>query len=334
VEKWFPTFFRGLRPGSAGAFVFAFVCVELATLARLSLDPVASASAMPYITYFPAILFATFFGGFWAGWTALVGAILLTWWWFLTPYHSFGMPTYAEIGTLAVFTLTASMIVGGAEHYRRMFERMKEEEHHRELLVAELEHRLKNKLATIGVILGHELRDYPDILRRVRGRLGALIAADEFIARSDGTGAKLKDLLAMEFAPFGGSRVRMRFEDVFLPAKAATIITLMFHELVTNAAKYGALSNPNGMVTVDCNVLGDEIVIKWVERGGPVVTTPNFRGFGTSLLERGLDTYRGRTVLSFYPAGLVCKLSLVLPDHDFQKSDKPRRVVKTGIAAA
>jgi hypothetical protein len=83
-----------------------------------------------------------------------------------------------------------------------------------------------------------------------------------------------RQILALEFAPFGDYRVRMRFEDVFLPAKAATIITLMFHELVTNAAKYGALSNPNGMVTVDCNVLGNEIVIKWVERGGPVVTEP------------------------------------------------------------
>jgi len=334
VEKWFPTFFRGLRPGSAGAFVFAFVCVELATLARLSLDPVASASAMPYITYFPAILFATFFGGFWAGWAALVGAILLTWWWFLTPYYSFGMPTYPELGALAIFTFTASIIVGGAEHYRRMFERMREEEHLRDLLVAELEHRLRNKLDTACVILGNELRDYPDILRSVRGRLGALITADEFIARSDGAGAQLKELLAMEFAPFGAHRVRMRFEDVFLPAKAATIITLMFHELVTNAAKYGALSSPNGMVTVDCSVLGDEIVIKWVERGGPVVTTPNSRGFGTSLLERGLAPYRGRAVLSFYPAGLVCKLSLVLPDHEFPESDKPRGVAKTGIAAA
>ena len=315
VEKYFPTFLRGLRPGSAGAFAFAFACIELATFARLSLDSVASAAAVPFISYFPAILFATFFGGFWAGWTALVVTIILTWG-FLTPDFSFRIPSPTEIGTLAVFTLTASIIVGGAERYRRMLERLNEEERHREMLVRDLEHRMKNKLVTVQAILGPELRDHPELWEKIYRRLMTIVAADEFVARADGKGAHLKDLLKMEFAPYGALRLRTSSDDVFVPAKTATVLALIFHELATNAAKYGALSTPDGSVTVDWKRSGDRVTINWVESDGPPVGAPRRRGFGTSLLERGLDSYRGRTTMRFEPTGLVCAMSLVLPHDD------------------
>jgi two-component sensor histidine kinase len=271
---------------------------------------------MPYITYFPAILFASFFGGFWAGWSALVGTIVLTWGAFLPPFYSFEMPSYPEIATLAMFTLTASIVVAGAEHYRRMLERLREEEHHRELLVGELEHRMKNKVATVYAIVGHELRGNPQIWEKIGGRLAALAAADDFIARSDGQGTYLRNLLAMEFAPYDPSRIRMHCEDVFIPAKAATILALMFHELATNAMKYGALSAADGRVTVDWKKSGDELTLHWTERGGPTISAPTARGFGTTLLERGLEAYRGRIAMWFEPAGFACRMSFVLPDQN------------------
>ena len=310
VEKYFPTFWRGLRPGSLGAFAFAFICIELATIARLSLETVGSANAMPYITYFPAILLATFIGGFWAGWGALVGTLVLTWSWFGNPFN----PTLAEIGTLAVFTATASIIVGGAECYREALQRLKKEESHRALLVAELEHRTKNKLTMVYAILARELRDHPEVWQKVRGRLSTLSTADEFIARTNGAGAHLKSLVAMEFAPYGAYRVRMNSRDLFVPAKTATVLALMFHELVTNAAKYGALSTSDGRVNVDWRVFRDEVTIDWLESGGPSVQMPSRKGFGTSLLERGLEDCGGRAALYFERDGLVCRMTFALRD--------------------
>jgi len=331
VEKYFPTFWRGLRPGSLGAFAFAFICIELATIARLSLEKVGSASAMPYITYFPAILLATFVGGFWAGWGALTGTLILTWSWFDNPFD----PSLAEVGTLSVFAATALVMVGAAERYREMLQRFKGEEHHRALLVAELEHRVKNKLTVVYAILSRELRDHPEVWQKVRGRLSTLTTADEFIARSNGAGAHLKSLIAMEFAPYGAARVRINSKDVFVPAMTATVLALMFHELVTNAAKYGALSVPEGRINVDWRVFRGEVTIDWVESGGPPVQTPQRKGFGTSLLERGLEDCCGRAALYYERSGLVCRLTFALPAKDAEQEEQtPSPVLHGGAVAA
>ncbi len=120
----------------------------------------------------------------------------------------------------------------------------------------------------------------------------------------------------MEFAPYGALRLRTSSDDVFVPAKTATVLALIFHELATNAAKYGALSTSDGSVAVDWKRSSDKLTINWVESDGPAVAAPARRGFGTSLLERGLDSYRGRTTMRFEPTGLVCAMSLVLPHDD------------------
>jgi two-component sensor histidine kinase len=205
------------------------------------------------------------------------------------------------------------VIVGAAERYREILHRLKGEEHHRALLVAELEHRVKNKLTVVYAILSRELRDHPEVWQKVRGRLSTLTTADEFIARSGGAGAHLKSLVAMEFAPYGSSRVRINSKDVFVPAKTATVLALMFHELVTNAAKYGALSVPEGRINVDWRVFRGEVTIDWAESGGPPVQTPQRKGFGTSLLERGLEESGGRAAVYYERSGLVCRLTFVLP---------------------
>ena len=331
MEKYFPTFWRGLRPGSLGAFAFAFICIELATIARLSLESVGSASAMPYITYFPAILLATFVGGFWAGWGSLIGTLLLTWSWFEDPFN----PSLAEVGTLSVFAMTAMVLVGAAERYREMLHRFKGNEHHRALLVAELEHRVKNKLTVVYAILARELRDHPEVWQKVRGRLATLTTADEFIARAGGTGAHLKSLVAMEFAPYGAARVRINSKDVFVPAKTATVLALMFHELVTNAAKYGALSTPEGRINVDWRVFRNEVTIDWAESGGPPVQMPQRKGFGTSLLERGLEDCGGRASLYYERSGLVCRLTFALASSESEQwQEMPNPILSGGPVAA
>jgi K+-sensing histidine kinase KdpD len=176
-----------LRPGSVSAFLFALGCALLATLVRLGIDPMLLPGAVPFITYFPALLFVTLCAGLWAGALALVASIVLAWWFFIPPARSFYLPFGGDAITLAIFVASGSIIVWAAERYRRLVALLNEEEHHRKVVVDELNHRVKNKLATVYALLGRELRRTPEIWDKIEGRMKALTAADDFIARSGTT---------------------------------------------------------------------------------------------------------------------------------------------------
>ena len=91
-------------------------------------------------------------------------------------------------------------------------------------------------------------------------------------------------------------------------------MAMLFHELATNAAKYGSLSSPTGRVSINWSLSEANLELYWRESGGPAVTTPAHSGFGTRLLSRALDQYRGSVEMTFAPTGLICKMSAVLPD--------------------
>jgi two-component sensor histidine kinase len=105
----------------------------------------------------------------------------------------------------------------------------------------------------------------------------------------------------------------MRGGPLSLAGKLPSVLSLVAHELATNAAKYGALSAPGGGIDIDWAADGDDIVITWRERGGPAVVAPTRRGFGTSLIERSLAPMRGSARLDFAPSGLVCRLRFARP---------------------
>ena len=111
------------------------------------------------------------------------------------------------------------------------------------------------------------------------------------------------------------SRVCMQGEPVHLPAKLAVTLALIFHELATNAAKYGALSTQRGRLAVSWVTNGREIAIDWRESGGPPAVAPTQSGFGKRLFERGLDPFRGQVETQFCADGFVCTITLVMDDR-------------------
>jgi two-component system CheB/CheR fusion protein len=125
----------------------------------------------------------------------------------------------------------------------------------------------------------------------------------------------LRDLVAGQLAPVaagGERRVHAGGPDVTLDPSLAVPLGLALHELATNATKYGALSKPGGTVELSWTVKrvgsGDHLALTWRERGGPIVTAPVRRGFGTSLIERGLPD--AQIERSFEPEGLICRIEL------------------------
>ncbi|MEI9803348.1 MAG: HWE histidine kinase domain-containing protein [Pseudolabrys sp.] len=303
---------RGLRPGSTAAFAAALLCVAAATALRLAIDLIAP-EAVPFATFFPAVLVATLVGGVAAGIVATVLSMLVSWWAFMPPRYSWSLLTPETAVSLALFVLASALIIWVAAQYRKVVRQLDEEEKYRKVVVDELGHRVKNKLATIYAILRHELRGHDDIWHSVSGRLRALSVADDFLVRAEGKGVDLRQILEMEMEPYDSSRISLQGEALLLFAKVPTILALVFHELATNAAKYGALSAPGGRLTISWRPSGDDVLVEWVETGGPAVAAPTRRSFGSNLIERSLDAFGGSAKIEFAPAGVICRMRLPKP---------------------
>lgn len=304
---------HGLRPASPAAFAFALLCVVVATLLRLAIDLIAS-NAVPFATYFPAVLIATLIAGTAAGVVAMALSALVAWFMFVPPRFSMGHLHADDIVSLGLFVFAALTIIWVAARYRAVVRRLDEEEAYRELVVEELGHRVKNKLATVHAILRHELRGHRDVWESASGRLRALMAADDFLAAGETEGVDFREILEMELAPYGSASVAMRGEPLMLHGKLPSVLSLIVHELATNAAKYGALSAPNGVIAIEWTERDGDIVVVWTETGGPAVVAPDKRSFGTSLIERSLDAFKGTARIEFAPAGIVCRMRFPRPD--------------------
>ena len=189
----------------------------------------------------------------------------------------------------------------------------------KELLLNESKHRIKNTLATVQAIAGQTLRNTPsDELQAFLARLQALGEANDLLTLQNWDQAPLREVIGRTLKPFeAGRRDRIIVDgpSVALSAKSALMLTMCLHELATNAAKYGALSNGTGQVHLAWELIrnGSEGKIKltWRESGGPPVTTPQRKGFGSVLIEQSFLGY-GETFFDFRPDGLRCSLELSL----------------------
>jgi len=298
-----------ITPNSWQAYGFAILLVTVAALLRWAMGAYVPVGEIPFTIFFPAVLAATFIGGLAVGSCALILSLLISWWAFLPPAYSFVFKSASSAFSLVIFVASAALIMLASEHYRRLVARLNEEEHHRSMLVGELNHRLKNKISTIYAIVGRELKNDPEGWRRVQGRLQALAATDDFTARSETADVGVLQLINRELSPYAAARLFVRVEDVRLPAKPATLLSLVLHELATNAAKYGAFSTEEGTLSVTCSRSAGRIRIEWLESGGPPVVAPMRRGFGSSVIARAMDPYDGHTEINFDPSGLRCVVS-------------------------
>lgn len=197
-----------------------------------------------------------------------------------------------------------------------------EAQRHQALLINELNHRVKNTLAIIQSIATQTLRgeDTPsDVRDAFLARLMALADAHDVLTAESWDGAELRTVVTKALASHAEG-VRVSFEGplVRLVPKSAVTLSMAFHELATNAEKYGALSTPQGSVAVEWAVSdavdGPLLFLTWTETGGPSTMPPARRGFGTRLIERGLaGELDGEAQIAFEPSGVVCTISAPLP---------------------
>lgn len=194
--------------------------------------------------------------------------------------------------------------------------RRKEAEAEQALLLQELKHRMKNTLSMVQAIVNQTLQSQTDPKKAkdvVGKRLKALSSAQDVLTRTDWDGAMLAEVVDGAIAATDEGRFEIEGPDVALDPRRALAMSLALHELITNAAKYGALSTAAGRVRINWDVeTGSKLVFAWVETGGPLVSEPTRKGFGSRIIGKTLASYfDGETTTIYDHTGL--RFSLTAP---------------------
>jgi two-component sensor histidine kinase len=318
MGKWIDEFRRGWQgisqPSPFLGIGFATFCILASTLVRWWLSLIRP--DVFFTPYIPAVFFAAAFGGLRLGIaTALIGGTLG-----VTLNFGSASVDFARLALLVMFLVVCGLTIWGIEHYRSVAaqqrdiaRRLTQEEEYRKLVVDELQHRLKNKLSTVHAVLHQVLQDQPNVWANIDHRIRALAATDDLIARVDGSGCDIKDLLLSELGPYGHVRFTLNGDPLFLPAKLAVSLALIFHELATNAGKYGAFASTRGLLQVSWSMSDDRLTIIWDENEGPAVGPVGAAGFGTKLLNSALRPFDGKTEISFLKTGIHCTMQCRVP---------------------
>ena len=302
------------QPSSPFSIGFAVCCLVLATTARWGLAQIRP--DVFFTPYFPAVFFATAVGGFRVGFATAIAAGALG----VAVNFSDAVADPARFALLLIFWAVCALTIWGVEHYRtivmqqrKIAKRLIAEEDYRKLVVDELQHRLKNKTSTIHAVLHQVLHDQPEVWSTIDHRIRALSATDDLVARVDGAGCDIKDMLRSELGPYGHVRFNLNGDPLFLPAKLAVSLALIFHELATNAGKYGAFSSARGLLQVSWSVSEDRLDVTWDETEGPAVENVGPAGFGTKLLQSALRAFDGKTDIRFLKTGVHCTMQCRIP---------------------
>jgi two-component sensor histidine kinase len=294
------------------ALGWSVLAVAVPTLLRWAIDR--GTTGNPFITFYPAVLLAALLLGWrWAAGVALASAFVANRLLQPTPYVLALAPRDAML--LALFAFSCAALIWTGEMCRRLVRELEQAKEREEMLNHELGHRVKNMLATVSAMAVLTARHSApeDLPQALGGRMDALKRATDLLTEhGDGAQCNVRRLVEQALAPFRDDRnFALDGPGCELPRDACVPLSLALHELCTNAAKYGALSVPQGQVTVLWTVgEGEDGLLRlvWREDGGPPVCKPTRAGMGSKLLrrQRGLR----RVEVDFKPAGLTCDIEV------------------------
>lgn len=312
---------RRFRKNPVHVYGSAFGLVAGATLIRLGLHQELS-SASPFTAYSLATLCMALGGGFWPGMTTLAislvtGSIL-----FLPPAFSL---TLAEG---AGWPLLMFALFGGIQviFISGLIAAILLHDEHQQFLLGELRHRSRNLFAVVQGIVSRTLMENQTLSgakQALEMRLASLARAHAMLADSGWTGAPLDQIVSEELTSFL-NQVSCIGCSLVLNTPAAQSFSLIVHELATNAVKHGALSRPEGRVTIQGSVYScegrDLFRFSWIESGGPAVQRPQRRGFGSSILDGMAKRFAQHVEATYRPQGLTYELQTLLGPIQASKS--------------
>lgn len=296
-------------------------------------------AGFPYLTFFPAVILATFVGGLWPGIINAILGCIASWYFFISPANSFelnggaaiALAFYAFIVSVDVLiihsikvtarhlqaergafqALTETLTLANAQLEKNRADQM--------FLSRELGHRMKNQLAIVQAIVNQTLRSAPDLIsagKSLSDRVAVLSRAHDILisGATSGTavGEIVRNAVFLHDDKFK-SRFKVEGPETPIASRPALSLSLILHELSTNAAKYGALSRPEGKVTIYWEVTQTSaertFLLTWEESGGPAIAEPVRKGFGSRLIRAGLaGTTMNRVSIHYNESGVKCEL--------------------------
>ncbi len=206
-------------------------------------------------------------------------------------------------------------------------------EQRQNLLAQEVDHRAKNALALAQSIVrltrGEDVRAY---IAAVEGRINALARVHTILSLSSWQGAGIRRLVDEELAPYSiADQIALCGSEVQLQPATAQTLALALHELVTNSAKYGALSTLAGQLSINWETKGGVLLVTWEEKGGPPVRKPTAKGFGTTSVIASIESQLGgKAKFDWRAEGLICRLTVPLSSHFSAPQSDPRQSVAHG----
>lgn len=186
-----------------------------------------------------------------------------------------------------------------------------------DLIHAELHHRIKNMLATVGAITHQSLRTAPTMAHAssaIDGRFAALGRAHDLLTQASWDNATIDSTVRNAVEPFdqGSGRFIISGDHIRIASSAVIAFAMTLNELCTNTTKFGALSVPEGRVRIDWSIIGDRLQFGWTESGGPIVTQPTRKSFGTRMMSSLGQQLRGKVELDYRPGGFAYTLDIPL----------------------
>lgn len=307
-------------PRPSVAVAIGVLCAALSVALRFAATPfIGDGEAL--LTAFPLVLLASLAAGAIGGWVCLVLCTIASWYLFIGEAFTFDFGPN-EPGILVGTFLAGAFVIGISVLLRRSFREITELRGAETILSRELEHRIKNTLTLVLSIARqtfHGERTMHAAFTDFEGRMIAMAAAQDLLGAGERQPAQVARIVAHSLAPFCGiaavDRLKLDGPEASIAYDVAVGLALVLHELATNAAKYGALSVEAGEIAVAWTVPepSRRLELTWSERGGPPVTPPRRRGFGSTLIERIVTRgLKGSLAIDYPAAGLEARLSLPL----------------------
>ena len=306
-----PTWWQGLLVGATS--------LAGAVVARLAVLPIVHHGA-PFLTFFPAVMAASVWGGRLGGLFVLAAAPLAI---LIERGFTVQNPSF-EAGAVEVFLLAGGLMVWLGDALSRSVRevyaaRGRDAEAQLQAVIRELGHRARNGFAVVMALTDQSARSatsVEDYRNRLLARLSALSASQDLITRARGAPVSLRDLFRGILDPFDLDRFAWppQDHDCQVDPETALALALVFHELATNALKYGSLSVEAGRVVIGCTLGPQSARTVWTEEGGPPCAPPQVQGAGTRLLRTAIQQVGGETEIDFDPDGLRCTVEFRIID--------------------
>lgn len=300
-----PPFWRGQ--------LLAVLCTAGGTGVRLVLQPIVH-DHIPVIVFYPFVLIASVWGGTLSGLTTLIlGAAIADYLW-LPPMGGFSLQVDSAT-TLIAFGVVCVFGIVMAHLSRALVEVHVESEERAILLGHEIRHRANNLLGVVQAISAQTARTATSVAEHqalFTKRLQALARAQQLLSEHLDAPPDLRAFLMSVTEPFGASRFQIEGPTIKVPLYLGPSCALLVHELSTNATKYGALSVPEGIVSIRWETENDRVHLEWRELNGPPVAPPARTGFGSRLLRTAFPAEYGSAAITFDPDGVRCTLQFAL----------------------